>query len=139
MGPSYATALLDAQLIPATGLSGSAVYIHHCPAGQLLVNFDKALMQLIRETKHLQRMGIAVPESARQVLAQEEKFKIYFNQLTYALKVHTTLWSDLAVCICVVCLHQCAMLTDATADELMHLLMQFSSASFYCIWRYLGC
>ena len=44
-------------------------------------------MQLIRETKHLQRMGIAVPESARQVLAQEEKFKIYFNQLTYALKV----------------------------------------------------
>ncbi len=56
-------------------------------AGQLLVNFDKAMMQLIRETKHLQRMGIAVPESARQVLAQEEKFKIYFNQLTYALKV----------------------------------------------------
>ena len=44
------------------------------------------MMQLIRETKHLQRMGIAVPESARQVLAQEEKFKIYFNQLTYALK-----------------------------------------------------
>lgn len=44
-------------------------------------------MQLIRETKHLLRMGIAVPESARQVLAQEEKFKIYFNQLTYALKV----------------------------------------------------
>ena len=45
------------------------------------------MMQLIRETKHLQRMGVAVPESARQVLAQEEKFKIYFNQLSYALKV----------------------------------------------------
>ncbi len=85
------TVLLVAHLILATGLSGSAIYVHHCPAGQLLVNFDKALMQLIRETKYLQRMGIAVPESARQVLAQEEKFKIYFNQLTYALKVHTTL------------------------------------------------
>jgi hypothetical protein len=60
-------------------------------------------MQLIRETKHLQRMGIAVPESARQVLAQEEKFKIYFNQLTYALKVHTT--NNIMVgqcCVCVV-------------------------------------
>ena len=67
------------------------------------MNFDKALMQLIRETKHLQRMGIAVPESARQVLAQEEKFKIYFNQLTYALKVHTTRWSDLAVFMFVWC------------------------------------
>lgn len=48
-------------------------------------------MQLIRETKHLQRMGVAVPESARQVLAQEEKFKIYFNQLTYVLKVFASL------------------------------------------------
>ena len=52
-----------------------------------MVNFDKSMMQLIRETKHLQRMGVEVPESARQVLAQEEKFKIYFNQLTYVLKV----------------------------------------------------
>ena len=58
-----------------------------CNAGQLLVNFDKAMMQLIRETKHLQRMGVEVPESACQVLNQEEKFKLYFNQLTYALKV----------------------------------------------------
>lgn len=51
-------------------------------------------MQLIRETKHLQRMGIEVPESARQVLNQEEKFKLYFNQLTYALKVHDQLSDD---------------------------------------------
>lgn len=50
-------------------------------------------MQLIRETKHLQRMDIDVPESARQVLNQEEKFKVYFNQLTYALKV----WSECRV------------------------------------------
>lgn len=97
------TVLPDAHLIRATGLSGSAIHVHHRPAGELLVNFDKALMQLIRETKYLQRMGIAVPESARQVLAQEEKFKIYFNQLTYAVKVHTTLWSDLAVCKFVWC------------------------------------
>lgn len=58
----------------------------------MLVNFDKSMMQLIRETKYLQRMGVAVPESARQVLAQEEKFKIYFNQLTYVLKVYLLNW-----------------------------------------------
>ena len=74
------------------GTMSLTAYIHSAFAcfdatGQLLVNFDKAMMQLIRETKHLQRMDIDVPESARQVLNQEEKFKVYFNQLTYALKV----------------------------------------------------
>ncbi len=56
-------------------------------AGKLLVNFDKAIMQLMREAKYLQRMGCPVPEAARMVLLQEEKFKHYFNQLTYALQV----------------------------------------------------
>ena len=44
-------------------------------------------------------MGIQVPEAARQLLAQEEKFKIYFNQLTYALKasahIHFSLFDKL--------------------------------------------
>ena len=57
------------------------------PAGQLLVNFDKQIMQLMREAKAMQRMSIAVPENARMVLLQEEKFKHYLNQLTYVLKV----------------------------------------------------
>lgn len=41
----------------------------------MLVNFDKEIMQLIRETKYMQRFGIAVPEGAQTVLLQEEKFK----------------------------------------------------------------
>ena len=66
------------------------------PAGQLLVNFDKQIMQLMREAKAMQRMSIAVPENARMVLLQEEKFKHYLNQLTYVLKVgkleHSLQW-----------------------------------------------
>jgi dynein heavy chain len=49
--------------------------VRHPETGNLLVNFDKEIMQLMRETKYLQRMGIEVPESAKMVLLQEEKFK----------------------------------------------------------------
>jgi len=41
---------------------------------------------LTSEAKFLQRMGIDVPESARMVLLQEDKFKCYLNELTFALK-----------------------------------------------------
>lgn len=59
-----------------------------CPnLGKLLVNFDKEILSLMREAKWLQRLDIAIPETARMVLLQEEKFKHYFNQLTYSLKV----------------------------------------------------
>jgi hypothetical protein len=39
--------------------------------GRLLVNFDKEIMQLIRETKYMQRFHVPVPESAMMVLLQE--------------------------------------------------------------------
>ena len=38
------------------------------------VNFDREITQLIREAKFLQRKGIEVPDSARMVLLQEDKF-----------------------------------------------------------------
>jgi dynein heavy chain len=43
-------------------------------------------MQLIREAKCLDRQGIEIPESARIILLQEDKFKMYYNELLYALK-----------------------------------------------------
>ena len=43
-------------------------------------------MQLIREAKCLDRQGIEIPESARIILLQEDKFKTYYNELLYALK-----------------------------------------------------
>ena len=50
------------------------------------VNFDKEIMQLIRETKYMQRFGIVVPESAQMVLLQEEKYKFYYNQMTHLVR-----------------------------------------------------
>ena len=43
-------------------------------------------MQLIREAKCLDRQGISIPESARIILLQEDKFKMYYNELLYVLK-----------------------------------------------------
>uniref|UniRef100_A0A7S0GLB7 Dynein heavy chain n=1 Tax=Micromonas pusilla TaxID=38833 RepID=A0A7S0GLB7_MICPS len=67
------------------GLQATLI-VRHPETGNLLVNFDKEIMQLMRETKYLQRMGVEVPESAKMVLLQEEKFKHYYNQLSYALR-----------------------------------------------------
>ena len=41
------------------------------PYGKLYVNFDMELLQLIREAKYPDRMGIEIPESAKIVLFQE--------------------------------------------------------------------
>lgn len=64
----------------------ATLIIRHPSTKRLIVNFDKAILQLIRESKILQRLGLDVPESARMVALQEEKFKFYFNQLTHALE-----------------------------------------------------
>ena len=51
------------------GLQATLI-VRHPDTGRLLVNFDKEIMQLMRETKWLQRMGVEVPESAKMVLLQ---------------------------------------------------------------------
>ena len=63
------------------GLQATLI-VRHPETGNLLVNFDREISQLMREAKYLQRMGIEVPESAKMVLLQEEKFKRYYNQLS---------------------------------------------------------
>ena len=67
------------------GLQATLI-IRHPDDGKLYVNFDHELLQLIREAKCLDRMGIEIPESAKIVLLQEDKFKSYYNDLSYALK-----------------------------------------------------
>ncbi|RLN86351.1 hypothetical protein BBJ28_00004571 [Nothophytophthora sp. Chile5] len=63
----------------------ATLIIRHPETGRLFVNFDKEILQLIREARCLDRMGIEVPENARMVMLQEEKFKAYYNDLSYAL------------------------------------------------------
>ena len=41
----------------------------------------------MREADYMQRLGLAVPDSAQAVLMQQEKFTRYFDQLTHALQV----------------------------------------------------
>ena len=67
------------------GLSATLI-VRHPDTGNLLVNFDKEIMQLMKETKYLIRMGSDVPENAKMVLLQEDKLKYYYNQLTFTLQ-----------------------------------------------------
>jgi len=67
------------------GLQATLI-IRHPDDNRLYVNFDQEILQLIREAKCLDRMGIAIPESAKIVLLQEEKFKTYYNDLLYVLR-----------------------------------------------------
>ncbi|PSC73956.1 flagellar outer dynein arm heavy chain gamma [Micractinium conductrix] len=57
----------------------------HPETGALLVNFDTEVLQLMREARYLQRLGLPIPDSAQMVLLQEEKFTLYYNQLSHAL------------------------------------------------------
>jgi len=67
------------------GLQASLI-VRHPKSGRLFVNFDREILQLMRETKCMQRIGVEVPESSKMVLLQEDKFKRYFYELMYALR-----------------------------------------------------
>jgi dynein heavy chain len=67
-----------------SGLAATLI-IRHPHDGKLYVNFDQEIMQLMREAKCMERMGIAVPMEARIVLLQHQKFKAYFGELQFAL------------------------------------------------------
>ena len=67
------------------GLSATLL-VRHPETGALLVNFDRDVAQLLRETRCLLAMGIEVPEAARMVLLQEDKFKRVHGQLAHIIK-----------------------------------------------------
>ena len=69
--------------IPSTkaGLNATLL-VRHPTTRELHVNFDEQIVQLLRETKCLQRMKIEVPENSLSVLLQEAKFKSYTDQLS---------------------------------------------------------
>ncbi|CAM9852973.1 unnamed protein product, partial [Phaeothamnion confervicola] len=66
------------------GLQATLI-IRHPDDGKLYVNFDPDILQLIREAKCLDRMGMDVPEAAKIALFQEDKFKAHYNDLHWAL------------------------------------------------------
>ena len=46
-----------------------------------LVDFDPALAEIITETKYMEQLGFSVPELARNVALQEEKYIKYVDGL----------------------------------------------------------
>lgn len=67
------------------GLQATLI-VRHPENNKLYVNFDKEILTLIREAKCITRSGIDIPESAKIVLLQEDKFKMYNNELQFVLK-----------------------------------------------------
>ncbi|CAE8591739.1 unnamed protein product, partial [Polarella glacialis] len=70
-----------------SGLQATLVIKHPDDGMRFHVNFDWEILQLIRETRCLDRMGgVDIPEAAKMVLLQEQKFKTYNHELSYFLK-----------------------------------------------------
>ena len=67
--------------------------IRHPEDGKLYVNFDAEILQLIREAKCLERLGVPIPEAARMVLLQESKFKAYYGELSQILRRYAAVTS----------------------------------------------
>ena len=66
------------------GLQATLI-IRHELSGKLYVNFDRDILQLIREAKCLSKLDIKIPEAAKIVLLQERNFKTYYDDLRFAL------------------------------------------------------
>eukprot|EP00756_Hemistasia_phaeocysticola_P037128 Hpha_TRINITY_DN16680_c2_g14::TRINITY_DN16680_c2_g14_i1::g.182401::m.182401/K10408/DNAH; dynein heavy chain, axonemal len=66
-----------------SGLSATLLVRHN---QKLFVNFDIEILQLVKESRHIMRMGIHIPQSAKMVLMQEHKFKTFHDQLSFAIK-----------------------------------------------------
>jgi dynein heavy chain len=70
-----------------SGLQATLIIKHPDDGMRFHVNFDQEILQLIRETRCMDRMGyIEMPEAAKMVLLQEQKFKMYNHELSYFLK-----------------------------------------------------
>ena len=77
-------AWVDSVETAKAGLQATLV-IRHPEDGRLYVNFDHEILQLIREAKCLDRMGIEVPEGARIVLLQDH----HYNNLELTAQLYS--------------------------------------------------
>jgi dynein heavy chain len=76
------------------GLQATLI-IRHPDDGKLYVNFDQEILQLIREAKCLDRMGIDIPEGAKIALFQEDKFKRCYAELHWILTEYDSIVADI--------------------------------------------
>jgi len=70
-----------------SGLQATLIIKHPEDGNRFHVNFDPEILQLIREARCMNRMGgIKMPEAARMMLLQEQKFKVYNSELSFFLR-----------------------------------------------------
>ena len=74
------------EIKKATASLQATLIIFDEKPNRFIVNFDRVITQLIREAKCLDRYGIDIPENARIILLQEDKFKNYHDELQYLLR-----------------------------------------------------
>ena len=68
----------------SSGLRANVI-IRHPSDGKLYVNLDAEIVQLIRESKCLDRMGIVIPDAARLVLHQSESILRHKRELQFLI------------------------------------------------------
>ena len=57
-----------------SGLNASLL-VSHPETGELFVNCDSQIMELIQEAKYLQAMGLEVPEAAKDLIVKETSIR----------------------------------------------------------------
>ena len=67
------------------GLNASILVRHPKNEQQLYVNFDPAILTLVREADSMERIGLEVPELARNLRAREQQLKKNFAELDLLL------------------------------------------------------
>lgn len=75
------------------GLQATLI-IRHPDDGKLYVNFDHEILQLIKEAKSLERIGIEIPENAKIILFQQDKFKSFYSTLETYLREYDRIVSQ---------------------------------------------
>lgn len=66
------------------GLNATLLVRHE---GRLFVNFDKEILQLAKEARALLLLGdIDIPQGAMTILMQEQKLKVFFNELSFLVR-----------------------------------------------------
>jgi dynein heavy chain len=59
--------------------------------GKLFVNFDLNIMQLIKETRYLQRLGFEIPEPLTNICLKESYYKNLLGSLSSLLTLKKTI------------------------------------------------
>jgi hypothetical protein len=64
----------------------ATLLVRHPETNMLHVNFDHAVLQLLREARYMRELEIAIPPSAQSVQDREQEIKVHIQKLKFMLK-----------------------------------------------------